>query len=293
MKSMEPFTDFKALHKFVKKLPLAHDVVFKFQGGEPLLNPDAIKACFDEMSELDTYGYNTYYGMNTNGCPADTLNDLMQHNYIQPDYVNISFDGIMADTKMDIYELNKVDHKDLITVRIAVVPKIIDHLAETFLLVSSIGFNVQYYLLDDVDYSGYEEDFRYQLRWLIKTQSMHHNNIVDKTEFRGCPNLDNTIYIDGDGDIYTCGMCSALAHGSKEYAIGSIYKGFYKDKLEKQIKDMIDHTQTKCFAREFLLGPDHEKGKIELKNIENEECVVKDYPIKYDVEFPENLPFSD
>ena len=293
MKSMEPFTDFKTLHKFVKKLPLAHDIVFKFQGGEPLLNPDAIEACFDEMSELDTYGYNTYYGMNTNGCPVGTLNDLMHKGYIQPDYVNISFDGIMADTKMDIYELNKVDHKDLITVRIAAVPKLINHLAETFLLVSSMGFNVQYYLLDDVDYSGYEEDFRYQLRWLIKTQSMHHNNIASKVYFRGCPNLGNTIFIDGKGNIYMCGMCSSIALGSEEYAIGNIYDGFDRDKYTQMLNNICKNNKTKCFAREFIIGSDHEKGKTELISIEKEECKTSTLNVKYNPIVPPDFPFSD
>lgn len=252
------FTDWKGLSSFIKGLKSNQWLIVKFMGGEPLLFAQDIQDGIQELRKIERVkDVSILFGTTTNGTIISPLVFLLEQRYFQPGFVNISWDGVNAETKNSTEILNYMKRfADDVIFRVALDPKLIDELAYNMMILDKAGFkSKEYYLLDGVDYSDpdFLNSFRYQIAYMKDNDitTMNEDNIhivkdLGYNNYHVCGHIDNILYVDANGDLYPCGMFSqdGLMKDNK-FCIGSIYSGLDKEKC-KWFESIYDIPHGEC-----------------------------------------------
>lgn len=270
------FSDYKALLKFLRKLPIGNKLIIKFIGGEPLCNIPAIIEAAKQLKKIERYKETqVIFGMTTNGIEVSSLLSLLHSHLLSPYQTRVSWDGIHSSyTRLGSYDnshIQKIGNSEFgkdIVVRMALTKETIPYLSESFEYALENGCNCleYYYLFDYPYYKNYkfiteaEEQFnriadlyeKYKFLY-VNWKPLQLSRFLTKRDFNNairCRHLGQHLHIDENGKLYPCGMFSNDSYYADNlFCIGDIYNGFDKSQLQKfadNYGNMIPCTNMNC-----------------------------------------------
>lgn len=169
------FTDYKALNKFLIKLPLAPRVSFMLSGGEPSLSVDELRNACKQINKVRRYKDTKFcYNVFTNGSKLKELIGLMDEGYIEPYFFHLSWDGLHSASRSRLVKNKAYDdeffnknikylgtlcneYREGINIRTAATRDTIDELFDDYRFVVENGCkHWEYYVINDE--KVFEED---------------------------------------------------------------------------------------------------------------------------------------
>jgi uncharacterized protein len=274
-------------------------IVVDFNGGEPLLEFNILKAMVDRLKK---YGVK-YFTISTNFTLID--NEMISFLCENDFSIQISIDG-----NVKTHDKNRIDYYGVGTYNIVynniikfrdklqkmdtqfsmvVIPETISDMYRNIEFLASLGFNgINASMCLDYDWSDSSiKDYELQIDKCGELYKKYYDNgkeihfslfdtiissSIHKFNKYGCGICKNNIAIVPNGDILPCGLFIDWTKTDKSNIIGSIYNGVTFDKIEKYIKDdvldlsccegcvLIDRCNNKCLAHNYRHFKDISKG---------------------------------
>lgn len=275
--SPKEFTAFDDLYKFLIDIPFSEKVIVTFCGGEMTLKPNLIKDCqlkvFKKIEKKVEVKFE--YAIITNGTNIDVLLSLFDDHTLNPNYCNLSWDGLYSvsksrhctqftdeDLRENIKKIGKSDYNDQLSIVHALTPSTINHLAESFeYCLDNDVLSFGYYPIHEANYSDdFHKSFEEQLNKLyqmvingykhhktINCFNIHTARLKQEPYYFTCKKLGYNYYINPNGIIYPC-----IYFGDNGlYKLGDLKLGIDKQSQQAFIKDYLkypncDYKQCKC-----------------------------------------------
>lgn len=247
---------------------------FHFTGGEPSLYfYDILEGIFTLKTLKSLKNINSNFGMITNLSDPNNLFVLLDHNFMQPKEISISWDytgdykELMNITFLSeiIYKYggtNKTNYYDM-CIKMAVTKKTVGYLYDGLLSLKKLGFtNIGYYFVNgtnDYNDENIREIFSIQLEKIkddyeLKKIVRNYNEFMWEYPRPFCNKLGELLYIDTAGNIWPCAFLSndSKVHGIKnidQYKIGDIFNGLNKNRItitESNSTEWLDRFCSSC-----------------------------------------------
>lgn len=270
------FNDFKALNKFLLKLPLSDHVKILITGGEPSLCIDRIRLAYKNIMKIARYIDTTlHFSVFTNGTNFQGILDLIDDGIIDPYISSLSWDGInTTKSRMvknpvftDEFFNNNIKllgrqcefYRNEINIRTAATRDTIENLAINYkYILENNCYRWEYYIVNDESIffdDKYLKIIEDQLREiytiardnkiaekLCNLESMLYMYFPEPDEYTkkrliACRHLGETLFINTKGEIYPCALADSITKIYDGIKFGSIYTGLDRDVLQEFCND--------------------------------------------------------
>lgn len=274
----KPFTfeEYKKLEDFLYSIPLSEYVDITITGGEITLAEDELLKTIKVLKKIERQKDVKFdICIISNGSKMDKIYNWIEHNYIVPHKLAISWDGIYnslsrkSNISNDYYlnEIKKIGqskYSDRISFVHSINPQNIDYLYDSFkFCYDNNVMNIGYYFIHEANYENLLDKFKIQIEKIAQMVVDYNNqgkdikyynwqNIytsrLNKKNFFLCNKLGNNYHIDMFGDIYPC-----LYFGDhRTYKLGDLTNGLNKEMLKKFEDEYLrfpkcNYKNCKCF----------------------------------------------